>query len=1031
MPTFQLKPEFLTQAVSLDVEGTAPSIAMLSANQAPGAQAVTIASENISVSGGTTVHFKSIGPGVTFNAGESAKIEILPNPASLTPEITNGLDLADQLTPALSFPAAPSSHYGLLRWGYDIGPAMSGSVALAPEANLKFAADGSRAGLYAVVRLIEDGPGCADIVRALVSSWRLPNQVQDIADLPPGTWIIAEINGSASWSVNATYGYNLNWIRAATLGPLKGDIGLKVQIGLAADLGFKVSGKHAVILSRGTGAEQNQIRLRLYRIGVREWDFGFSASATAQAVDSLLPAKFDDLIAGALGVSGTKIVAALKDLDVWTNPSQPLFGPLSNVSEQYFSDFIGSITGFDFNTELPKIKAKIQSFVSFWNNLPQETTKLLWSYIPDSNALGSIAGLAKQISGAKETDLASLLADKLKNVAFFNTPEGKWLESLASNDLFTALTASGDLGRIQSYAAQASKLLDGSDLQSFLTKLHDEISSRLDLAKLETIVDQASVANLDQWLAVKLQDFLGKKNPATLKELLDLRGQIHNFAAMRNTFYQKALAALNEKYSFSLSATYQNTATGTALIDAVFDFSGTNGPDARACLASALNGDLQTLTRSDAGHEHPSLMLNQGVLTHGVRRQSTVDLTLPYYKESTQHVNDVLSSITDIDNGEGRLLAVKATDTLTISQGRNQRDSALTLAVSLQALGQSGVVIHEPPTVSCSYSLTDKFDNMSLTRFSARYTPEIESYFGNLFQPAPMDQNIDKWVKQLTAGGIGLGQGTVSLQATVPPDVLRGWMKAPAPSKAPIYKTMATTLIRKFRELLLQQYFADPNHYNDVADGSASFVLLAYSSVPILNDAHLDTGDGQLILNQDNNSGKLYWDYREPELRKAMLVCPPSIDQLQAKLSTIQAFLKAEGNRNAQFYEETQAARMIQTAMKHPGTPMLFGAESTLVDDARSAGMKIAQFLASEGSQQDVQDELEAFGAKLTKTFNTELRTWATDSLLLPLGPVLLIEAARVFDNAAANIPSSAMFTVQAKNVPGSQRLTRIPPPAA
>ena len=301
--------------------------------------------------------------------------------------------------------------------------------------------------------------------------------------------------------------------------------------------------------------------------------------------------------------------------------------------------------------------------------------------------------------------------------------------------------------------------------------------------------------------------FPRQEDPATLKELVDLRNQIHKFAAMRNTFYQKALAALNEKYSFSLSATYQNTATGTALIDAVFDFSGTNGPDARACLASALNGDLQTLTRSDAGHEHPSLMLNQGVLTHGVRRQSTVDLTLPYYKESTQHVNDVLSSITDIDNGEGRLLAVKATDTLTISQGRNQRDSALTLAVSLQALGQSGVVIHEPPTVSCSYSLTDKFDNMSLTRFSARYTPEIESYFGNLFQPAPMDQNIDKWVKQLTAGGIGLGQGTVSLQATVPPDVSAGWMKAPAPRKAPIYKTMATTLIRKFRELAAAAVF--------------------------------------------------------------------------------------------------------------------------------------------------------------------------------------------------------------------------------
>jgi hypothetical protein len=256
-------------------------------------------------------------------------------------------------------------------------------------------------------------------------------------------------------------------------------------------------------------------------------------------------------------------------------------------------------------------------------------------------------------------------------------------------------------------------------------------------------------------------------------------------------------------------------------------------------------------------------------------------------------------------------------------------------------------------------------------------------------------------------------------------------MKAPAASNAPVYKTMASSLVRRFRDLLLQQYFADPNHYNDVADGSPSFVLLAYSSVPILNDAHLDIGDAQLVLNQDNNSGKLYWDYVEPDLRNAMLGCKSSVGELEAKLSTIEAFLRAEGNRNAQFYDKGQATRIIQTAMKHPGTQMLFSAESTLVYSARSAGLKIAQFLASSGSQQDVQDELEAFGAKLTKTFNTDLRTWATDSLLLPLGPVLLIEAAEAFDNAADGIPSSAIFTVQAKNVSGPQRLTHIAAPAA
>ena len=705
MPNFQFTPGVLTSPVSVNIDGSAPSLADLATNAKPGLAPLVIAGDNISVSGGTDVNLGPAGSNVTFSAGQSAKIEILPTSATLANEATAGFELASQLLPVLSFPATNNQHYGLLVWGYNAAAALTGSVALSAGASVDFSAGGSAEGHFAVVRLIQDGPGCDDIVKDVIKSWRLPNQIKDVGDIPEGTWIIAEADGAANWSVSASYGYNFNWIKNVTAGTLTGDIGLMLQVGLAAHLSFQFSGKHAVVVSRGMGAGASQLRVQFYRLRVRGWDAGFSAGVTVQGVDTLLPANFDDLIAGIFGVAGTKIVAALDDLDSWTDPTKPLFGPLIGVSEQYASNFIKSVTGFDPNTQFAAIKAKLESFITDWNNLPQAVTKRIWSLIPDADAskLESIANLAGQISTAQESELADFITGKLKNVPFLNTDAGQWLESLASNDLFTALSSTGELSQIQKYAGLVSKILDGSEVQTLLTKLHDEISKRLDLTQLENIVDNASVDNLDQWLATKLQQFVGAHAPLVLQKLIDIRNQIHKFAAMRQTFYAKALEALGNKYTFSLSVDYQNTATTTAVLDAIFDFSA-DAADARNCLGMVLAGNFVPLM----GDHHPGVTLNKALVTHGVKRQTTVEFSMPYFSASETDVNNVLSTIQDIDHGQGRLLAVTDTNTITIVRGRNKRDSALTAALSLTTAGSKGVVIHEPPTASCSYSLTDK-----------------------------------------------------------------------------------------------------------------------------------------------------------------------------------------------------------------------------------------------------------------------------------------------------------------------------------
>jgi hypothetical protein len=1029
MPDYQLTSSLLTQPVSISVAGTAPAAAALLANTAPTDAAMVIATADVSISGGTDISFAGQNAPITFSAGASAKIEILPTAASLVPEITTGLDLADQITPALSFPSAADSHFAMLRWGYNLDAKGSGSVALGAGVSVGFAADAGRSGIFAVVRQIPDKKadgtpiGCDEILRDLVASWRLPKQVTGPDSLPPGTWILAETNGQVSLSVNATYGYNFNWIRQATVNTLSGDIGLKLQVGLAANLGFSVNGKHAVVLSRGTGDKASQISFRLYRLRVRNWDAGFSATVGVTPVDSLLPASFDDLIAGALGTSGTQIVKALKDVDSWTKPGQPLLGPFVGIGEDYLNGFVRSVTGLNLNDDLGAVQTKLKSLLTDWDNLPQTATKLIWANLPDAAAIAKIADLAGDISTATPDTLAQFLGGKLQDVSFFNTAEGKVLESLSSKALFTALGSTSELQQIQTYAGKLQNILDGAELQTLLTNLQKEIDTRLDLTQIKTLVDDASVANLDSWLTQKITSFLNEAAPVPLAKLTALRDQINRLAGMRDEFYTKALEALHKTYTFSLSVTYQNTATTDALFDAVFDFS-QDAADAGNCLALALDGQIGALM---SGDPHPAMTLNQAVLTHGVKRQTNVELTFPYYDQTSTHVNDVLASISAVNHGEGRLLSVSSTDALTdVVNKRNKRDSTLSFSLALASAGQTGLVIHDAPVATGSYSLMSTFDRMTRVRFIRNYEPELVNYFASEFS-APKG-SVDDYASDLTAPGGALGAGTISLQVNIPPAVLLAWMKAPAGSKDPLYKNLAFSLAANFRRLLLQQYFADITRYDDVAAMSPAFVLLAYSSVPLLfNTSHLDL-NGNLIMGQDVTAQRLHWDEaRDGNLVNAMVRSDQTKAALTQTLADVHAMLTAEGRSRAQFY--TNAGQIIEDAIPSPGLRSLFDTESDLVNNARSAGLKIAAFLNSGATQQDVFGELETFASSLTAAFNAGLQNWATGALLTPMGPFLLEASGRVFDPSTGPLRPNAMFTVDTAGLTAPQRLVRIADP--
>jgi hypothetical protein len=1030
MPQFQLKPGILTQPVSIDIEGAGPAIEALVNNSAPGGTSITYAQGSLSVTGGTKLTFASGTEGVDFHAEAASKIAIFPSPETLKPALTEGLDLADQLDPALDFPRLANTHLALLRWNYDIGATTTGSMALGAGPSITGTVDAGRGALYAIVRQIpDDGRGCNDIVRDLIGSWCLPKQVTDLRSIPPGTWIISEVNGSLGFNIQATYGHDFNWVRKIAVGGLTGDIGLKLQMGLSASVGFTATGKHAIVLSRASDRDASKLRLRLYRLAVGDLKAGASASAIAQVSQTGIPDNYEDLIGGILGISGTQVVKALKGLDVWSNPGQPLLGPLVGVGEDYVNGFLKSVTGFDANTEATKIRDLLTSFFSKWNSLPQSTTTLIWSHLPEAGIIASIAQFADSITSSDK--LVDLLANQLKDVKFFATPEGKWLESLAPDTLFAALASTGDLSTIRKYAGTVRDLLNGTNFTNLLTKLHDEIGKRLNLEQIESAVNNGTVANLDKWLAQRLETFLNQNVPLIIDDLRSLRDQIHKLEGLAHTWYTKGLDALTHKYTASIAATYQRTTTNTALLDIVFDFSPATADDARACLAQALDGKLQDLLTNP---RHPSLTLNQGALTHGIRRQTEVELHLPYFDQTSSHISNVIASLNAVDQAEGRLLTagVNAQDTAGLARNRNQRNGTLAVAVALNDLvTKAGVTIHEPPTASCSYTLSESDDSLSRTNFERRYAEVIRAYFPNQFAVLA---DVRKWISAAMPAG-DIGKGTISLSVTVPSKAVLTWRKAPIDSKDSVYKTLANTLIAQYRDLLIREYLANTSNYNLVGTLSPTFALLAYTSTPVVNSATYNNTNHDLTLEMDMKSNDLYWDYRNPDLRNAMLNCEPTRDRLAVKLTDIRNILTDMGKpKLADRYsgDKNNLDAIITAAMTRPDIDLLFKVEAETVKCAREAGLAFARAYQGGASAPGVLEQLAKFGAVFSDAFSSGLNNWLSGDTLLPLGSILLAEASSVLAAIAdPPIQLSAMFTVDTKNLAAPQRLLALPKSAA
>jgi len=1009
--------KFLDNQVSACITVTANSgaAAILEANAPFPAGTTPVGTLSATVSGNTgDLKFGSGQYAVSFSGSASATsaLAVFANSSDLIKDLDP--DPKKQILEGLTIDGTGAVQFVLLDWGYNISASAKGSVALGGGATATFAADGAADGLFGVIRGFATPPSSRDAIQSTMTSWKLPSQVGSADDLEPGTWLIAEVDGSIGVKIGAQYGYNYSWIRKVDLGSLSGDVGLKIQAAVDTAIGFDASGKYVVVVAReSVESASKTVRVRVFKMAKKGWDFAFNASAgVTGSTGKLLPSQIDAFVAAVFGVHGAQIVEDLKLFDKWTDPKTSLPELLSG----FVSDFVTKELHDFAGTEIQKFqeaRQRIADFLTKWEGLGHTTSTLLWSEF--QRAGGPIADLLnflKQTDGLDDAGLKGLIETELGKVGFSSSPIGKWLESVADNEVLTLLNSTPLLGKVRTAANMVLDMADGKVLDS-LVKFADQ---KLCIADVEKIVNEADFNNLDPWLKSNLAKFLGKQT-ALFADLDKIRASAKAIRDKAGELYQQAIKALNNTYTTAFHYTYSKTTTSTALVDVSFDF--VKDPGVGAFMKMAIQGDFKDLLLANS----PGIALKSGALTHGVARQSHVQIALPYFSDTIDHINASLASMNVVED-KGRLFVydLQAKDTV-VRAHKWASDMTITGKMSASAGVRTFVTDQEvADSMTFAYGFRQSTKNMRDVQFEVQLQPLIGPYFPKVFEcpAAPDKASVHEWIGDLDnhasaiskTGTGNLGNVLLSLDVSLPGKVVAAWFDAPDKPNADAYLQMSRNIQTAIRRFVQFCYFDDPARYGDIDAAPAIFV---YGCLPVSTDIRVND-DGTITLDLPDS---IYWDFEDRTKRTKMVFASPTKNALALRMEGIhrvlldsEKFKSAAGFYDPALLDEPLALQNPRaSALANPAFAGLLLTEAQTITHAQEAGLKIAEFRQNAGTDpREAIKSLEEFGAKVTSAFNQGL------GRLIPrldeFSAMIFLEAARAFDPELLGVQPTARLDV-------------------
>jgi hypothetical protein len=868
---------------------------------------------------------------------------------------------------------------------------------------ITFGAQLDRKGLFAVARRFPADTGMKRAVGETVGEWRLPGQVRRAQDLPGGTWIFCEVDGAVSFRVAPALGYNFSWVRQLAAGALAGDVGLKLDLGLQASLRLLASGKYCLVLSRES--EAPALRLRLFKLKQKGWDFAFNLKATAEPVVPDLPKDPDDFVLAMLGVhpaqAARDLVRGLRLLDQWTDPDIKPAELLAGLTAKEAVALLGRLASVGragkaleaFN----EARRKVMTALETWHHLDSlahgAAMKLLGRIVREED-LAAIAEIATAVTESDDAALARLLAKRLEDVDFFHSAAGQWLEAAAARGILQVLSDER-FDELRKVAKATADVLDGSLVTDVIRRMQAEVEKPL--AKIEEAIARANPELLGPWLQARLRSLFEKD--LGLAELEELRRTVHALLSVRRQVYDKALKALEEKYEVELSGTFDTLTTREAAIDLEFDFSNSNwAPQVQDLLAKALDGDFGNLFLGAV----PGVVVHRGRLSHGLRRQSHVEVSLPLVKASAHRLSESVATF-DFEASNGRVYALDARDEVTRNTDRGRRASTLAIGAHLP-LGDDGQIRRfDVDSLTYSYSYRESVADMQTRHLRYQLRAYLDAYFAARFDPTGRGQTssetwiseLDNTLDRLRVSTNRIGNTVLSLELAVAARTVAAWFNETPIERLDVrYLDLSKALQAALKRLVPFFYLRDAERFRAPA---VVWPLLVYAAIPPLNGVQRSER-GEIVP----WPGDLHWWNRSKELVLAVAGWGRTQGRLGDLLRRARETITAAGLGSTGGYydpatmsDDILRALVTNDAYAYDRLTGLLELESEIVRRSVEAGVTLARF--RQRATQDVDGALQALesaGASLAATFNRRLGVYGGDESR-PLATMLFVQGAR------------------------------------
>ena len=995
--------------IEIKADASADLLAAIAGRKPFPSRDIEVAKGSLSFQGAKDLTFRSDRGKVAFKgaANAFAALGVFSDPA----RVRALLKADEQVANGLTFGDAAGDRLLVLRWGYDVEGSAKGALGLGAGGAVTLGVDGAREGLFAVVHQFTSTEPAAAVLGRAASSWRPPALVKTAADLDAGTWLVAEIDGSIAVTLATTFGYDFSWVRETELGELKGDIGLKLQLGLAASIGFTARSRYCVVVARAS--ERQVLRLSLFKLSYKGVKVAGSATAKAEFKDAFLPATADDFVKGIFGVRGEQIIKVLGPIEKWAGGTDPIPDALAGLTSDYLQRLLTDLTGIDAATTFDAARGKLLDLFATWDRLPAKVSALVFKLVEEKVDLSGVRRIVGLAAKADQPALKALVDAETAKGSFFTRPEGRVLESLAPGPLLTALTQSGAFASFSAAARALDHLLDPQGtLLGVLVKLQQRVDTTLHLGQIETIATETDFQKLDALFRRQLSEFLGRT--FDFSDVVKVRETIALLAKKKNEYYDKAKQALKRKYTFDLAAAHERATTDTALIDAEFDF-GAAQPGLDALWDDALAGTFDRLflePRSD-------VVLHTGALTHGVPRHTHVEVSLPFFKGTIDHVNSALAAARVEEEG-GRVIVYEVTaedlvsTTSLLPRKKTLRDSRLTIGAFLPMDAATRQLrVHSTDAMTYTYSFDQARTNMKRGDLQFQIKPLVTRFFPNAF---PEGTSFDTWITDLDKtidtiennGSDNFGNTLLTLDLTLPSRVPAAWLAAPAEPGARPYMRMSRNIQGALKALIPPDFFQDRRQY-DGANAKAA-ALMIYAAIPPSTSISLDGGKAALSRDVD-----VYWDIADPAQRDAMMAHPLTIGALVAAMKDVHDMLAAIGRRSeAAFYQPGELGKLIgavQGQAGHAHLMSLLQMEQDIIHAAHQAGLRMAAFRARAGtSAREAIEALEGFGSALTSAFNAKVASVYGGGALRTLGTMLFVSAARGLSDELQGIQPAGLL---------------------